>query len=92
MNIRNARDVGLLLRDRRKTVGIGQQALADHLGVSRYWVSQLENGNAGAAIGQTLNALAMLGISLDARPLDEGKGQNPADLSIIEQLLARGSE
>lgn len=89
MNVRNAHQIGILVRDRRKTLGIGQQVMADRLGVSRYWVSQLENGNSGAAIGQTLNALAVLGIGLDAQIQDAANGQSPTGTDVLAAVLDR---
>lgn len=89
MNVRNAFQIGVLVRDRRKALGIGQQVLADRLGVSRYWVSQLENGNSGASIGQTLNALAVLGVGLDAQIQGTAKGHTPTSVDLFAAVLDR---
>jgi transcriptional regulator with XRE-family HTH domain len=89
MNVRNAHQIGLLLRDRRKALGIGQQDFADRLGVSRYWVSQLENGNSGAALGHTLNALVALGIILDAQIQDDAKRELPTSADYFAAVLER---
>jgi HTH-type transcriptional regulator / antitoxin HipB len=92
MNVRNAHQIGLLLRDRRKALGIGQQDFADRLGVSRYWVSQLENGNSGAALGHTLNALAALGVSLDVQIQDTAQHQLPTNTDYFAAVMDRDSD
>ena len=43
--LKNTRDIGALIRRRRKDMGIGQAALADKIGVSRAWVIKVERGH-----------------------------------------------
>lgn len=64
MLVRTPKELGLLLRDRRRGMELSQQALADRLGVSRSWVVEVERGKSGAAIGLVLRALRAVGISL----------------------------
>lgn len=94
MMIRNANDIGALIRDRRSKVGWDQQTLADRVGVSRLWVNEVERGKPGAGLGRVLNTLAALGVELQSRqPGDDGidaKDLTSADL--IARMLARGQD
>ena len=67
MRIRTPREIGLLIRDRRKARGLSQAALAERVGASREWVRHLEAGRPGLELGLTLRALGALGIVLDAQ-------------------------
>lgn len=67
MRIRTPHEIGLLVRDRRKKIGITQAALAERVGASREWVRHLEAGKAGLELGLTLRALGSLGLVIDAR-------------------------
>lgn len=78
MLIRNARELGLRMRDQRLELGISQAVLATRIGVSRSWVIQVERGNSGAEIGLVLKAFAALGLAFDVREaasvaVDEGE-------------------
>jgi len=79
MLIRTSREVGLLVRDRRRAIGLTQGALAERVGASREWVRQLESGKPRLELGLTLRALTALGIALDAEfAADETGGGAPA--------------
>lgn len=65
MTIRTARDLGLLIRDRRRTLGLGQDELARRIGVRRQWVIYVEKGKPTAEVGLILKALLTLGLGLD---------------------------
>lgn len=67
MLIRNARELGLRMRDQRLELGLSQAALAARIGVSRSWVIQAERGNSGAEIGLVLKAFVALGLAFDVR-------------------------
>ena len=64
MLIRTPADLGAIIRDRRRRLGMDQQTLAERLGVTRQWVLGVEKGKSGAAIGLVLRALSTLGITL----------------------------
>lgn len=64
--LRTPADIGALLRDRRKALGLDQAELADRIGVSRLWVNQVERGKPGASLGLVLRALAAVGVNLTA--------------------------
>jgi putative transcriptional regulator len=58
----SAIDFGALVRERRKSQGLTQQALADAMGVTRLWVSQFENGHEHASLTLALRAMQQLGL------------------------------
>ncbi|QDH18101.1 helix-turn-helix domain-containing protein [Swingsia samuiensis] len=60
----NAADIGSQVREKRLAQGMNQTVLAQKLGCSRKWVSDIEQGNETAEIGRVLRALAMLGIKI----------------------------
>lgn len=66
MLIRTPREVGLLVRDRRRAIGLTQGELAERVGASREWIRQLESGKPRLELGLTLRALSALGIALTA--------------------------
>ena len=67
------REIGLLVRDRRRERGLSQQALADQVEVSRQWIVAVEKGKPRAELGlllRTLSALDLV-VRIEARPDDE---------------------
>lgn len=62
LNIKNARDLGLVIRERRKAAGLDQGELAALIGASRLWVNEIEKGKPRAAVGLVLKALDVLGV------------------------------
>ena len=66
MFIRTPADLGAVIRDRRKQLGLDQSTFAKRIGVSRQWVIGVERGHARAAMGLVLRAIDDLGIRLDA--------------------------
>lgn len=90
--VRSVSQLGAAVREARDKAGLTQQQLADKAGVSRRWLSTLENGqNLGAELTKVFRAVDALGLelSLGAAPapteheaelldlLDRGTG--PAD-------------
>lgn len=67
MRIGTLVELGLRVRDRRRELGMSQTQLADRVGVTRQWVMNLEQGNAGAALGQVLQVLDILKMNLHLR-------------------------
>lgn len=67
MKIRSVQELGLRIRDRRQALGWSQARLADEVGATRQWIMSLERGNAGAALGQVMNVLAVLRLDLHVR-------------------------
>lgn len=72
MIIRSPTELGAAVKARRKALGEDQAALASRVGVSRQWISALENGKSTLELGlvlQTLKALDM--------PLSTSGDQSP---------------
>lgn len=76
MRVKTAKDVGNLVHDRRKALGLTQAELAARVGVSRLWVNQVESGHGGAAVAKVLQLLSALGmtVNLDLVPRDSAAG------------------
>ena len=64
LTLRSPSDIGALIKDRRRSLGLDQADLAQQIGVSRLWVNQIERGKPGAGIGLILRALAAVGVEL----------------------------
>ncbi|MGH3525307.1 MAG: helix-turn-helix domain-containing protein, partial [Mycobacterium sp.] len=54
MRVKTVKDLGNLVHDRRKALGMTQAELATRVGVSRLWVNQVESGHGGAAVAKVL--------------------------------------
>lgn len=91
MDIYTPRDIGALIRERRRELGLDQTALAKRAGVSRLWIGQIEQGKPGAGIGLVLRTLRELGITLSvAESAASAQTQLPfTDLNAIVEA-ARG--
>jgi HTH-type transcriptional regulator/antitoxin HipB len=44
---------------------LDQKTLAERVGVSRYWIIDIESGKAGAEVGLVLQTLRALGLNLE---------------------------
>lgn len=64
MFIRTPADLGAAIRDRRKTLGLSQSALAVRAGVGRQWLVAVERGKPGAELGMILRVLDALDMPL----------------------------
>jgi HTH-type transcriptional regulator / antitoxin HipB len=64
VTIRTPKDIGALIRDRRQALGLDQAALAEHIGVGRLWVNQVERGKPGASLALILRALAAVNVEV----------------------------
>jgi HTH-type transcriptional regulator/antitoxin HipB len=67
MLAKTPKDLGLLIRDHRRQLGLDQQDLAQRVGVSRQWIVEIEGGKPRAALGLVLRTLVALGLELDVR-------------------------
>ena len=64
--ISGPKDLGDLLRQKRKAQQLTQGQVADFCGVSVKFISEVERGKETAEIGKVLHLLKMLGIDLFA--------------------------
>lgn len=94
MLISSPTELGALIRDRRKELGLDQAALAAKVGVSRLWVNEIEQGKPRAAVGLVLRTLAALGLGLDATtgaatPAAPAQTPPPGDRPALSEILGR---
>ncbi|MBX3456509.1 helix-turn-helix domain-containing protein [Ferrovibrio sp.] len=87
--LRNANDIGALIRSARQAKGMSQAALAQRAGVRQTWISQVENGKPTAALGLVLQTLNALGVILQGRTAEQmgqaglGAGSDDVDLDAL---------
>lgn len=93
MHVRTPLDLGLIIRDRRRKLGLSQSELAEKAGVGRQWLVAVEHGKARAEIGLVLRTLAALGLTLsvdgDGRDRKAGKHDDiaPVDIDAVVSSL-----
>lgn len=66
-SIDSPKALGLLVRTRRKELGLNQTELADVAQTTLRFISELERGKQTAQLDGVLRVLAALGIGLEAR-------------------------
>jgi HTH-type transcriptional regulator/antitoxin HipB len=88
MLVRAPADLGAIIRDRRKQLGLDQTTFAKRIGVSRQWVTAVERGHARAALGLVLRAIDALGIRLDASE-QARRGGSAASAVDIDAIVAK---
>jgi len=86
--LRNAEQLGMAVRVKRKEKGLSQIALAELLGVERKWVLRLEAGNPKAEFALVLKALELVGIRAFLRDVDRA-GPAPAESSRLDEVFSR---
>jgi len=85
--IRSAQQLGQLLVAARRKKGLSQRAVAEHLGVTQTWISQVERGHQFARLGQVLRLAAWLGIEvIGTLPDDRAKDAVP-EYPDIDQIV-----
>ncbi len=93
MHIRGTRELGLIIRDRRRARGLRQEELARQIGVSRQWIVAIEHGKPRAGISLVLRTLNALGLALDVDDRQHKRptlhGTRPIDLNAVIES-ARG--
>ncbi|OHC75739.1 MAG: hypothetical protein A3G18_06465 [Rhodospirillales bacterium RIFCSPLOWO2_12_FULL_58_28] len=98
MRARTAFDLGLIIRERRRKLGIDQRELADKVGVSRQWVVEIEKGKPRAEVGLLLRTLEALDLKLNveneaSEGIGEGGGAGSWDFNIDDVVdEARGKK
>jgi HTH-type transcriptional regulator / antitoxin HipB len=90
MRIDQTSDLGLYIKSRRKELGWSQTRLAEVAGVSRRWITALENGKSTVDFGLILGTLAALDLiaEVNLRPLPPGG----VDLDKLLATFRRGGE
>ena len=63
-------DIGLAIRDRRRTFKLSQAELARKVGVGRQWIVAIEHGKSRAELGLVLRTLSALDLPLTIDPGD----------------------
>jgi HTH-type transcriptional regulator / antitoxin HipB len=64
MRVRNARELGALVRDARRRRGMTQKEVALTAGVDRSWLARLEAGSENPTLTNLLAVVAALGLAL----------------------------
>ena len=88
--VRTPSDLGALIRERRRKLGLDQAELAERVGVNRKWVIAIESGKPRAALGLVLRTLQVLGLRLLAED-DQARGKPPSLIkaSDIDAIVER---
>lgn len=87
MRMHDAAELGMLVRDRRRQLGLSQAALAEQLHVSRQWVVSLERGKPTVELGLALRALHAVGLEVQ---VSTGGGADDLDLDDVFEKLWQG--
>lgn len=85
MHVRTPLDLGLVIRERRRALGLSQADLALEAGVGRQWLVAVERGKRRAEIGLVLRTLATLDLALAIAPVDRAP---EGDLPDIDTVVA----
>jgi HTH-type transcriptional regulator/antitoxin HipB len=80
-------ELGRVVRDRRRRLGLTQDGVARRVGVSRQWMISLEAGRARLEFGLVLRTLSALGLALD---LVEDQAEPTATRDIDLDALIKG--
>jgi HTH-type transcriptional regulator/antitoxin HipB len=89
--VRTPKEVGALIRERRRRLGLDQRSLAERVGVSRQWIIEIEKGKPRAAVGLVLRTLEALSVKLgvDHRNDDTRSLASPDIDAIVERARKR---
>ena len=90
MRLRTPIDIGLIIREKRKGLGLQQAELAARVGVSRQWIIGIEKGKGRADLSLVLRTLDALGVVLrsDERRSTEPNRSSSVPIPNIEDILA----
>ncbi len=90
MFVRTPVDVGLMIRESRRTRRMTQHQLARAAGVGRQWIVAIEAGKPRAELGKVLQTLAALDLSLSIRGEgipDVSTGDAPIEAGDIDAVV-----
>ena len=84
--VQSSADLGLVIRARRRELGLDQHELAAMVGTSRQWVLGIEKGKDRANAGLLLRTLRALGLMVVVQPMPALPSGDPIDIDrVIEQ-------
>lgn len=66
MIITSVKDIGLLIKEKRKKINMTQKEAASIVGVGVRFLSELENGKPTLEIDKVLNVARLFGIDIEA--------------------------
>ena len=89
ISLRTPADIGALIKDRRRSLGLDQAELATQIGVSRLWVNQVERGKPGASLGLILRALATVSVELKGLTNDKQIISDPIKSPDINAIVSK---
>lgn len=94
MQVRTDSDLGTVIRDRRKQLGLDQGTLASRVGVSRQWIVEVEKGKPRAEVGLILRVLRVLDMELNARVAGTWSPEtvSPSGIIDIDAVIDRARE
>ncbi len=87
LRLKNTRDIGALIRRRRKDLGFDQTELAERNGVSRAWLVKVELGHPNAQISLVLRLLNYLDVPLSTNLGDSDA--NKRGKALLAEVYAR---
>lgn len=76
MQIRNATEIGRLIREGRRRNRWSQSRLADEVGGSRQWISLVENGKTSVEFDLVLDVLHALGYVVSVSTTEAGEAES----------------
>lgn len=84
--VQSSGDLGLVIRARRRELGLDQHELASMIGASRHWVIGIEKGKERADVGLLLRTLRALGLVVLVQPMPTLTTGDPVDIDrVIER-------
>ncbi len=87
MQVRSIRDLGAVVRGRRRDLGLTQADLAVRAGVSRKWVYEFEAGKPTAELRLVLRTLDALGLALELGYKDGGPPPAAGKIADLDELI-----
>jgi HTH-type transcriptional regulator/antitoxin HipB len=88
MLLRTPKDVGAIVRQRRRELRIAQSTLAERVGASRQWIIDCEKGKPRAELGLVLRTLDVLGLRLSAGAESAPRAKNAVDAPDIDAIVS----
>jgi len=88
MKVSTTYELGLLLAERRRQLGMTQQEFADQVGVPRLWVAQVETGKTNPTLSRLLEVVRRAGLSLSLDASPDGR-RRPQDDHAADQPTQR---